>query len=452
MIWERITIIAHYLVLCEYILLSCKSSILKRNSNGHSMISIYSQGTSRLISTDSESINNSPPYLSPREQFPVSNAPIATSSATQLVAVLSGDVEGTEQTEIQIDNSCNAVPEITKTKRNNRSAVGKPQSESIKIRIRTNSTNDSNTLLPENEKQETRVTGGRATRSTRATNKTQYPIELNVDRPVEPLPASTSPQPGSASYDLYRTLAGSPSDDKDLDSPSSMLGSVGSTITTPLTTENCVIQYRSSDANTDQDTSQDSSLVAPPSETDIRLAAMLDADSYPDDEVITKQLPQNSENFDFVEKPVSEEITVPDATRRRGRPRNVNAKSVDTLNAEEKLAKPPKRIRKNANCVEKELELLHSVDVSTTIPAPNQPAVKKRKGGARVTAAIKEDTSDKLDSVRSPSRRCTRTQVTQQSIPNENIVVELKQQRILRNKPNGEMLQVKWIFIVHAIA
>lgn len=90
---------------------------------------------------------------------------------------------------------------------------------------------------------------------------------------------TNSPQPGSEHYELYRTLAASPSD-RDFDSQSSVLGSgVSSNFVPEIPEDSQVIRSRgSSDVTSDQDTSQNSSLVAPPSEIDLRLAAMMDGD------------------------------------------------------------------------------------------------------------------------------------------------------------------------------
>lgn len=92
---------------------------------------------------------------------------------------------------------------------------------------------------------------------------------------------TTSPQPGSEHYELYRTLAASP--DRDFDSQSSILGSgVSSNFVAEVPEDSQVIRSRgSSDVTSDQDTSQNSSLVAPPSEIDLRLAAMMDGDPEP---------------------------------------------------------------------------------------------------------------------------------------------------------------------------
>lgn len=108
---------------------------------------------------------------------------------------------------------------------------------------------------------------------------------------------TSSPQPGSEHYELYRTLAASPSD-KDFDSQSSILGSgVSSNFVPEIPEDSQVIHSRgSSDVTSDQDTSQNSSLVAPPSEIDLRLAAMMDGDTEP----MSIDLPPTNESIDAI--------------------------------------------------------------------------------------------------------------------------------------------------------
>lgn len=113
----------------------------------------------------------------------------------------------------------------------------------------------------------------------RSTRQNQQITECKAAAAALTTMKTNSPQPGSEHYDLYRTLTASPSD-KDFDSQSSILGSgVSSNFVAEIPEDSQVIHSRgSSDVTSDQDTSQNSSLVAPPSEIDLRLAAMMDGD------------------------------------------------------------------------------------------------------------------------------------------------------------------------------
>lgn len=277
----------------------------------------------------------------------------------------------------------------------------------------------------------------------------------------------SSPQPGTAGYELYQTLTKSPSDDKDFDSQSSLLGSVGSTLATPNTcpAESCVIQYRSSDATTDQDTSQDSSLVAPPSETDVRLAAMLDSDCYPNQE----ELAINSPDSDYRE--LREEVQPPEPeliTKRRGRPprggqtTTVSPKKRGKTVAAITVNAVPKRSTRGKrgviNTVVDEVE-----DIPTSEPITQQPFIledaqveevalnkRRRKVIENPTAVSSEQTNTStLGRTRGPGRRGTRAQLAidpTAEIPEEpqQVIEETvpKSGRASRSKTNGSMMQV----------
>lgn len=115
-----------------------------------------------------------------------------------------------------------------------------------------------------------------ARRNTRATRRTQVE-DLGK---IETVMKDNSPQPGNENYELYRTLA-SPIEDKDFDSQSSILGSISSVcVPMGVPEDSQVIHSRGSSHVSsvdpdDQETSQDSSLMAAPSE---RLSTMMDCE------------------------------------------------------------------------------------------------------------------------------------------------------------------------------
>lgn len=124
--------------------------------------------------------------------------------------------------------------------------------------------------------------GNRVTRrsSRRNHQTTSASVVVEVTPPPLPpvieeeVPKSTSPLPGTENYDLYRVLASpEPSEEKEFDSQSSILGSISSKETRFVTTagpeDSRVIHSRGSSdlATSDIETSQSSSVVAaPPSE------------------------------------------------------------------------------------------------------------------------------------------------------------------------------------------
>lgn len=149
-----------------------------------------------MISTDSEGVN-SPPYLSPDQQ-PI-NTPQSQSThinysaaAASLVAVLSDDPLPSSAPNIdpilnQIQNEYNETASPVKVKKDKL----KPKAEPIKLKIKTNARfkNTSEQLDKVNDIETT-------TKSTRSTPQQQ---QQNVDD-------SNIPTPGTANYELYRTL------------------------------------------------------------------------------------------------------------------------------------------------------------------------------------------------------------------------------------------------------
>lgn len=114
-------------------------------------------------------------------------------------------------------------------------------------------------------------------RNTRAARRTQAEDSGKIATVMK----DNSPQPGNDHYELYRTLA-SP-EDKDFDSQSSVLGSISSMcVPMGVPEDSRVIVSRSSHVSSvdpdDQETSQDSSLMAAPSEVDVRLSTPMECE------------------------------------------------------------------------------------------------------------------------------------------------------------------------------
>uniref|UniRef100_A0A1B0CVH6 WAPL domain-containing protein n=1 Tax=Lutzomyia longipalpis TaxID=7200 RepID=A0A1B0CVH6_LUTLO len=306
-----------------------------------------SKGTSRLVSTDSDEVNNSPTYTAPPQTLPpppptptatIGDTVGALSSTAELLAVLS------EQ-----PTPAPSVPEAPPPKR------PEEESEGLKIKIRTDTIKGfiNSTNLPP----ETKPTRGRKKaaakaaspkvsappaegRQTRASRRNQEPVPSSPPKVTLLLPPAkktgASPQPGTDNYELYRTLA-SPSD-KDFDSQSSILGSVSSNNTpTPVAIgglpleETCVIRRReSSDGTSDIDTSQHSSLVAPPSEINLRLNAISECSEI--------------EETDTAVKPAVEEKKPPPKVKAPEAPvqnRRVTRRAMKSTQEEVKEPSPP---------------------------------------------------------------------------------------------------------------
>lgn len=107
---------------------------------------MHIKGTSRLISTDSEGISGSPPYLSPVQQIVSSSHPNSTTvnysaAAASLVAVLSDELspQPTALTEL---NPTNTNPSVIANCEQNiniktKKEKSKPKAEPIKLKIKT---------------------------------------------------------------------------------------------------------------------------------------------------------------------------------------------------------------------------------------------------------------------------------------------------------------------------
>lgn len=225
------------------------------------------QGTSRLISTDSEEVIRSPSSQSPthQQQQQLGPAIVQTGSLTstaELLAVLSDDPAPPQETTISEPVQPAAVTEH------------KP--EGIKIKIKKNL---AQAFITSNGDDVKVAAQPIIRRNTRATRRTQVEDLGKLDTVMK----DNSPQPGNDNYELYRTLA-SPVEDKDFDSQSSVLGSISSVCVPMGVPDSQVIHSRGSSHVSsvdpdDQETSQDSSLMAAPSEVDMRLSTIMDCDA-----------------------------------------------------------------------------------------------------------------------------------------------------------------------------
>lgn len=161
------------------------------------------KGTSRLISTDSEGISGSPPYLSPPQQQQQLQQPLANSNysaAASLLAVLSDEPLAGQQQQQQntaypstgyAPNESQFEQSTSKAKKDK---ATKPKAEPIKLKIKTTARLRTNADLAEQLNSES----GRSTRRT----PTATPAAIDTDN---------VPAPGTANYELYRTLTDSPS-------------------------------------------------------------------------------------------------------------------------------------------------------------------------------------------------------------------------------------------------
>lgn len=256
-----------------------------------------SKGTSRLVSTDSEDILNSPPHEPPLNE---TSAPIAKIEPSQpstdslpkvqdlRIVLKRHDFKlNSEQTSESPDEISTEPPKAPTPEESS------AKLESLKIVIKAS-------VLEKTEKKE---------RRTRKHHKSVSSHKLSDHTFKTP-----SPQPGSENYDLYRTLTGSPSE-RDFDSQSSILGSVSSKENSSqfplaLPDESCVIRSRgSSDITSDIETSQHSSLVALPSDIESRLESMMDGE---DDDPSSDRAPDTRNTVDRLntisEEPLKEDI------------------------------------------------------------------------------------------------------------------------------------------------
>lgn len=164
------------------------------------------QGTSRLISTDSEGISGSPPYLSPPQQQ--QQQPQHTqnsnysSAAASLLAVLSDEpVAGQQQfaDNSNVGYASNESQFEQNPIKAKKDKTTKPKAEPIKLKIKTTARLRSNADLTEQLNSEESVGVGRSTR------RTTTPIASSS------IETDNVPAPGTANYELYRTLTDSPS-------------------------------------------------------------------------------------------------------------------------------------------------------------------------------------------------------------------------------------------------
>lgn len=162
------------------------------------------QGTSRLISTDSEGISGSPPYLSPpQQQQPSQNY---SSAAASLLAVLSDEPIAGQQQQPNtafpnIGYASNESQFEQSTVKAKKDKATKPKAEPIKLKIKTTARLRTNADLTEQLNSEEsaaaeiyRSQGGRSTRRTTTPTAAAAVDTDNV------------PAPGTANYELYRTL------------------------------------------------------------------------------------------------------------------------------------------------------------------------------------------------------------------------------------------------------
>lgn len=256
---------------------------------------------------------HSPPYVSPKLNTITSGSTLLTSAA-ELLAVLSDEkppsvppqAQSKEQEELPVKEDDKPPPKEKKSENKiEPAAVSEIRPEGIKIKIKKlakafiASNNDSQTNVKDTFEN---VDNGGIKRSSLRQRARKAAAKEPIFNKKQILKMG-SPQPGSENYELYRTLAASPSD-KDFDSQSSILGSVSSNFAADAPEDCRVIHSRgSSDITSDQDTSQDSSLVAPPSEMDLRLAAMMEGEPDVQQQQTIEPLPQQN-----VELPIKEEV------------------------------------------------------------------------------------------------------------------------------------------------
>lgn len=227
-------------------------------------VSLY-QGTSRLISTDSEEVIRSPSSQSPPQLAPpiVPTGHHLTSTA-ELLAVLSDDPPLQEPVKPEPIQSISVAAAVTEHK-----------PEGIKIKIKKNLAQAFITSNGDDVKPAAQPV---VRRNTRATRRMQADDSGNIATVMK----DNSPQPGNENYELYRTLA-SP-EDKDFDSQSSVLGSISSMCAPMGVPEDSrvIVSRGSSHVSSvdpdDQETSQDSSLMAAPSEVDVRLSTPMECE------------------------------------------------------------------------------------------------------------------------------------------------------------------------------
>lgn len=160
------------------------------------------QGTSRLVSTDSEGINNSPPYLSPIQQQQQLPNFSYTSAAASLVAVLSDEPppQIPNHIETAVAETDVRLPTPAKSKPKSRKAKAEP----IK-KTKTNAKLKNNNEKP-NVQEIVKPKTTRSSRQQRATAVAAPSAVAEIN--------SNIPEIGTANYELYQALT---AEEKDFD-------------------------------------------------------------------------------------------------------------------------------------------------------------------------------------------------------------------------------------------
>lgn len=149
---------------------------------------LYFQGTSRLISTDSEGISGSPPYLSPDQQNTINSQQTVagySSAAASLLAVLSDDPEPQDNWPISTDiaSTSHLIDSDQNTNAGSKRDKLRNKAEPIKLKIKTTARAHRNTSEAFEQTEEAeKIRGGRVTRRT-----TPYqPIEDTITSNTSP--------------------------------------------------------------------------------------------------------------------------------------------------------------------------------------------------------------------------------------------------------------------------
>ncbi|XP_055910314.1 protein wings apart-like [Eupeodes corollae] len=227
------------------------------------------------------------------------------------------------------------------------------------------------------------------------------------------------------STENYRTIISPPAlSEKDFDSQSSVLGSISSKgNSTPLAQaipdEACVIRSRgSSDITSDLETSQHSSLVAPPSDIESRLESMMDGEEASEVtkeavvseeplqedilEVLTGAADPAGDGEESEEVPVQEEPTTRRVTRgKRGAVKEPIAKDIGAVVIKEPPAKEPEI--KETLPIEPVLE--ESVEEE---PVKEVLTPRRTRRGIQNAQPTAETVVETVSPTKSPTRRTTR--------------------------------------------
>lgn len=164
-----------------------------------------------MISTDSEGISGSPPYLSPPQQ-PQLQTTNYSSAAASLLAVLSDEpVAGQQQQQTIANSHIGYASNESQIEQNpvkaKKDKTTKPKAEPIKLKIKTTARLRTNADLTEqlNSDEPAVASGGRSTRRTTTPTATATTVASSS------IDTNSVPAPGTANYELYRTLTDSPS-------------------------------------------------------------------------------------------------------------------------------------------------------------------------------------------------------------------------------------------------